>query len=439
MRAGHFVALAHLMASQWRSESALERIQSRRLRRLVRHAYTEVPYYRDLFDRAGIKVDDIRHARDLAGVPLTTKADLLEVPVDQRTARGVPLDRCRRSLTSGTTGVPLDIYFSREDWTRLNLGIARACAAGGAKPWHRVASFVGRKHPVRKPSWFEYLGLWRGEEISSWCSPDEWIAALRRIQPDVVIGYAVTLRLLAEAVREREIEDVRPRLVVSGSGVLDDFSRKVITAAFGCRVLDFYASYEGGAMAWECSTCGAYHVCADTVILEPVADGRPARPGSFGDVVVTNLQSYTMPIIRYRHDDVVIPSSRPRRCGRGLPMIDRVVGRTDDWITLPSGRRLPSHPFYYAVEPAPGIRRWRLVQESLTEIRVDIEPGPAFGSESEALIRRNLADVLEDGMEVRFELVDTLVIPPDRKFRQVRSRIGGEASRFSETRRRGEP
>lgn len=424
MRPDHFIDLALLMATQWRSARTIERVQGRRLRKLVRHAYANVPYYRQLFNASGIQVEDVRSASDLRDLPITTKADLLALPVKMRTARGTDLSRCRRSLTSGTTGVPLDIYFSREDWTRLNLGIARASAAGGARPWHKVASFVGRETPKRSPSWFERIGLWRSTEVSSWSTPEEWIASLREVKPDVIIGYAVTLRLLAEAMRDRGVNDVRPRLVVSGSGVLDDFSRQIIEASFACKVMDFYASYEGGAMAFECWTCGGYHVCADTLVLEATADGQPARPGEYGEVVVTNLSSRTMPIIRYRHDDVVVASARLPSCGRGLPLIERVVGRTDDWITLPSGRRLPSHPFYYSIEPAPGIRRWRLVQESLTEIRVDIDPGPEFGADAEALIRRNLAGVLEPSMSVRIRRTPDLVVTPDMKFRQVSSRVG---------------
>lgn len=427
MNAAHLVDLTGMMRLQWRSRAEIESVQRRRLRALVEHAYRKVPYYRDMFDSLRLKPSDIRRAEDLAALPITTKAQLKALPLHERAASGVDLDRCKRSLTSGTTGVPLEIYFSRDDWTRLNLGVARAFMACGMRPWHRMTSFVGRRDVHKKRSWYEYLGMWRGQDLSSWASADEWIASIRRWKPRALVGYVVTLRLLAEAVRREGIRDIRPSLVISGSGVIDEFTRRLIDSTFGCRVADFYGSFEAGAIAWQCDRCRDYHISVDTVVLEVLRGGRPVKPGEEGEAVITNLFSHTMPFIRYLQDDVVVRSPRSPACGRQLPLLERVVGRTDDFITLRSGRRIPSQPFYYSIEPAPGIRRWRVVQESLATLRVDIETEPTFGPRSREIIEENLRAVVGDEMELKIVLTQSLSVPPGMKFRQVSSLLTAAA------------
>ncbi len=413
-----------LWLDQWRSPRALERLRERKLRRLIRHAYQSVPFYRSVFDDRKIKPEDIRTVADLSALPLVSKRDLQGLPAKDRIAAGCRPESCRSFLTSGTAGTPLPVLYSRRDWTMVNLAQARAFFAMGLRPWWRMASFVGKTpRPAADRKWYERLGLWRGRDVSSWEPPPSWLASLRGWRPQALVGYVMTLRILAEAAREAGPAEWRPDLIISGSGVLDEFTRRLLESTFSCRVADYYASFEAGAIAWECRACGGYHVSSDTVIVETLADGLPVPPGRTGEVVITNLHSYAMPFIRYRQEDEAALSARRPVCGRRLPLLERIQGRADDCVVLADGRKIPSQPFYYSIEPVPGVKRWKVVQESPAALRVFIEPGPGFDEEGRRRIERGLRKVVGEAMAIEFAIGPSIPIQPGLKFRQVSSRV----------------
>jgi phenylacetate-CoA ligase len=422
---GHL--LAGLWLNQWRSPRALERLREKKLRRLIDHAYHKVPFYRAIFEDRKLRPEDIRTVADLAALPLVSKKELQGLPTKEKLAAGYRPGTCRAFLTSGTAGTPLPVFYSRRDWTMVNLGSARAFFAMGMRPWHRMASFVGKSpRPEKDRKWYERLGVWRGRDISSRQDPSDWIAALHGWRPQVLIGYVMTLRILAEAVRDKGAQVWTPDLIISGSGVLDEFTRRLLASVFSCRVMDYYASFEAGTIAWECRTCGGYHLSSDTVIVEALADGKPAPPGRAGEVVITNLHSYAMPFIRYRQEDEIVLAARRPKCGRGLPLLERIQGRADDCVVMSDGRKIPSQPFYYSIEPVPGVKKWKVVQEDLLTIRVDIEPGPEFTGESRRLIERNLRKVVGETMKIEFVIGPSLPVLPSQKYRQVSSLLAGD-------------
>jgi len=256
-----------LQRAQWKTPQAIERIQLDKLARLIRHAWNKVPYYRELMTAAGIKPEDIRSRADLRKIPITTKRTLQNLGFKDKTAAGTDIGQCRISYTSGTTGTPLEICTGKSDATRMNLSWSRAYLANGMKPWYKIAAFVGQTEPQPKKSWYEHLGIWRRHEISTWKDPEDWIKAIRQDKPDVYVGYVMTLKILAEAIQAREVQDVRPKLIFHSSALLDDPSRRFLASVFQAPVIDFYGADEAGCIAWECPRCSSYHVNSDLVIV----------------------------------------------------------------------------------------------------------------------------------------------------------------------------
>jgi phenylacetate-CoA ligase len=423
MHVGNLFDLVGLLAMQWRSPSALRRAQERKLRRLVRHAAANVPFYRETFRTLKIDARDIRTVADLAALPPISKRELQAASLQERMARNIDTQDCRSQTTSGSTGVPLEVFLRRSDETILNLGWVRAFLSAGLKPWEKRAVFKPKKDITERPSWYEYLGLMRRLDISTWTSPDEWIAAIQRWQPDAIMGYVKVVQLFAQAVQEQRSEGISPRLVFTTSEILDEASRAFLSTVFRAPVVNIYASAEGGCMAWECARCGALHVATDTVVFEILRDGRPAAPGEEGEVVITNLHSYAMPFIRYRQGDLATLSRERPRCGRGLPLLEGIQGRQDDCITLRDGRSISYSPFYYSVQSVPGVRRWRVIQENLDTLRVEIEPTPLFDYTAEELITSNLRGIVGKEMVVEIVRLDALETDPRQKFRAVSSKV----------------
>jgi phenylacetate-CoA ligase len=411
-----------MLRNQKQDQDFIEQLQAKKLRRLLEHVDANVPFYARLYRSQGFSPQDFTGLDDLDKLPFVRKRELQSAPREEVLSRTVNPEDCKVFATSGTTGIPLKTYFSSFDSTLKNLGWIRAFWNTGMRPWQRAAAFIGQKQINDRRSWYEYLGLWRRSEISTWEAPQAWLSKLRRWKPHTLQGYVMTLKILAAEMRRSGDERIKPRFLFHSSALLDQGSRQHLEEAFGCAVTDIYGSDEAGCIAWECKPCGGYHLNQDMLIVEVLNEGKPVLPGEAGEVVVTNLHSYVMPFIRYRQGDVVTLSSKTPVCGCRFPLIERIEGRSDDFIYLADGRRISPHPVYHSIDPVPGVRMWRLLQDENRRLRLEIEPTPEYSLECEASIRRNLEELFRQPLDLEVVLKDTISVEPGRKFRSVSSK-----------------
>jgi len=399
------------------------------LRRLVSHACSTVPYYRDLFREAGVKPEDVRGIDDLAKIPLTTRRDLQEQPPERLISSKANPQQLMSSRTSGATGEPLEIRYGPADRTAMNPSFLRVHLGRTLKPWHRLLYFEARPQKGLR-QWYERLGLFRRRVMASCDPPETWIEETARWQPHLLQGYALTLKLFARAVRERGITDLRIPLIASTSGMLDNPGRQLLADTFQAEVVDVYASEEAGSViAWECPRCPGYHISSDLVILEALENGRPLPAGAPGELHVTNLTNYAMPFIRYQQGDLGTLSVEEPVCGRHLPLLREVNGRCGDYVVLPDGRVLTPHPFFLILDDAAGIGEWKLVQEHLHQVRVELRAACRLEQAELDRITAALQRLTGEQVEVRVSLVDRVRKDPAHKLRSVVSRLAlpGEA------------
>ena len=423
MRPQQVFSLWGLVRNTKRPYSEIKILQEKKLRALVAHAYANVTYYRELFDSKGIKPQDIRTTEDLGHLPITTKKDFWQWPLQDRIAANMDRAKCRVFATSGTTGIPLLTYISPRDATLMNFGWLRAFLLSGMKPWEKATAFIGRKEVKTGKGWYEYLGRWRRQEISTWASPEVWVEKVCRWKPKVLLGYVMTFKILAESAPTLNKNGVNPRLIFHSSAVLDEFSRRHLSDVLGCRIVDIYGSDEAGCIAWECEACAGYHISSDLLIVEILKDGYPASPGEEGEVVLTNLHSRAMPFIRYRQEDVVTLSAKQPLCGRSFPLIEKIQGRSDDFIIGQSGRRFSPHPFYHCLDPVAGVRRWRIIQERDKSLRVEVVLDPERRESAGAEIVVNIKRLVGGELDVHLVPVPSIDVDPGSKYRTVSSRV----------------
>ena len=415
--------LYRLQKNQWKSLPQINKIRDLKLQRLIQHAYHNVPYYKNLFDHNKIKPEDIQTAEDLIKIPVTSRKTLQELPLSEKTAAGTDIKKYRASATSGTTGIPLKIYTTSSDSTMMSLSWARAFLSSGMRPWDKMLAFIGQKRVSSKKPWYQHFGLWPRKEISNWNPPEVWIEEIRKWQPKVLIGYEMTLRILAETIQQNQIKDIRPKKIFHSSGILNPSSRDYLESTFKCKVTDIYGSDEAGCIAWKCPDCSSYHIYADMVILEIIQKGKTIPSGESGEMTITNLHSYAMPFIRYQQGDMGILSLKNPVCGRGFPLLEKIEGRTDDFIILSSGLRISPHPFYHCMDPVQGIRRWRITQDNINKLTVEIEPGKMFSQQTILNIQKNLKELVADKIEIRIIKVESITIASGIKFRAVNSKV----------------
>ncbi|MBA2565782.1 MAG: phenylacetate--CoA ligase family protein [Gemmatimonadetes bacterium] len=406
--------------------------QSSQLRRLVSHAYRNVPYYRSLFDAHGIRPADIRTAADMQLLPVTSKRDMQVLPVDAVVARGTDPTKLIARRTTGSTGEPLTIRRSYLEELVLGAFRKRALQAYG---WRRTdlqaeIEEVEARHPrdhQRLQRVLHAAGLHRRISLHALLPVEEIVRKLRKARPTVVTGYAAVLARVGEAMQGDDLPPLRPRFVATHSEVLTPLMRRQIIEGFGAPVFTLYDSYEMHLIAWECGETGQLHTCDDSVLVEIVRDGRPVGIGERGDVVATALHSLAMPFLRYAIGDIATRGADACSCGAPFATLQTVQGRMFDYFPLPGGRLL--HPYEIIAllgDKHAWIRQYQLIQEQRDRIVLRVAPSaPPSAAQLEVVasaIRRLL------GTEVRLivDLVDDLPAEPSSKFRVCRSLVRSE-------------
>ena len=406
------------------SKADLEKIQRERLVSLIRHAYENVPYYRRLFDSIRLRPEDIKGVADLRHIPVTDKAAMRELSVEEKTARNIDLNKCLKLFTSGSTGMPAHLYFTHRDFKVLDMVYLRSFMENGLK-FNYKRAFVMDPHGFEtKSRWYHHLGLARYVNISCFLEPDDQINILREARPDFIHGYPSSLKLIAEHIIESRENGLRPKLVSTAAELLDKKGRGLIENAFGVKIYDRYAASEARNIAWECDEHNGYHINIDTLVVEFLKDGKNAAEEERGDTVITNLYSYAMPFIRYRIGDIGIPSERKCPCGIELPLMEIIEGRDEDFIVLKSGRVVSPMMVTGTLDHVPGIKQFRVVQEDMGTLTVTIATEEGFDSNSiEGKVESALSAVVGAGMAIFCKVVADIPREPSGKVRAVISKV----------------
>jgi phenylacetate-CoA ligase len=280
--------IAQALRDERRSPADVRRMQDSRLRATVSHAWTNSRFYREKFERAGLRPDDIRTAADLVHVPPTTKAELQALPEGYARARGFTQDNTVREGTSGSSGVTLHIDHSAAAYDRYFAFAFRHLWDIGYRPWHHVAYTA--YDPLLPLPW-EPLGFGRRFQVDlRQRDPRVYVEALLRIRPDVITAYPSILRLVIHSATAAELERIRPRAIHLHSELLTEGIRAEIRQAFGCDCFDDYSTFEFHHVAYECRE-HAYHIAADNVVVEFVRNDKPVEQGQQGDILLTGRPS----------------------------------------------------------------------------------------------------------------------------------------------------
>jgi phenylacetate-CoA ligase len=413
----------NLLKNKWKSPAEIKRIQEQKLRKLIKHAYEKVPYYRLLLDSVKVKPEDVQYIEDLCKIPLTAKETIRNLPLQQIIAKDIDIKKCKKTVTSGTTSTPLTIYRTRENSFVDGVVQMRSIFAYGAKLWYKLIEFSGEPDVSQERSLFNHYCIWRKWVVSTWEPPEKWIEKMRNWKPQIIRGYVLTLKLLAETIIDEKAEDIYIPIVMSSAGVLDEATRDIMSRAFKGEIFDIYGTEEGGFIAWECPQCSGYHINTDIVIVEILKNGRQVAPGEEGEVVVTNLNSHAMPFIRYCQGDEVLLSSEKPICGRPFPLIKQIKGRIEDLITLPSGKKISPHPFHRIMLYTPDIAQFSIVQESIDLLNIEIVPKKDFDKSLCTAIKNEIKKLVGPAMKINISLVKKIKAEPTFKRKQVTSKI----------------
>lgn len=401
----------HLRREQWLDDGKLEALGRERLSKMLELSM-KTKHYRDSLDRNSITAEDA--LEDITALPLTTKQDVIADP-----GSFIPESVGRRSLTSiktsGSSGMPIEIFSDAYDHSCRTAASFMVDMEYGRGPRDIVAKVHDINFPV---SALARLGIYRREHLSIFESEEKNLSLLRRSGANILSGYTSTLAVMAGLNRE---DPLRMKYSCCFGEILSEGTREMISDSFSCPVYDSYGSNEFGLVAFECPEVGKLHVFSSLFILEIVdSQGRPARSGQ---IAITSLKNTGMPLLRYCIGDKAT-EGRECSCGRGFPTIERIEGRTDDHLILPSGKR--RSPFsLFCLYDIKGIRCYQIVQEKVDLIVFNyVENDDGFDDTSKRQVLGRIGRAcMGEAVSVEFNQVEHIPKGRTGKRRSVISKL----------------
>lgn len=367
------------------------------LRHVVLRAYHGVDFYRRRIDDAGIDPRDLRAPEDLARFPILEKRDLLD-HADSLVARGGrSLVGAKWDATGGSTGEPVRFMRSRRVVGINFANELRAWRWCGVAPGSRVAYIWGADRDISPDSaasqWKNRL--WGIRTLNAFNLDEQrcqrFAQILESFQPEVIYGYATALHRFSTYLRETQRSlGYTPRLIRSTAEVLLPSHRREIEESLGGPVFDHYGSRDVGPIATETSERDGLHVFADLVFVEIVRpDGSYASEGETGDILVTKLQEFAMPLIRYRVGDRSAWLATP---ASGRPRLAPISGRVGDFVRTPDGRAIHGEFFTHLFYGVPGVSKFQVVQTLPDRLEILVQSAGPVDPVTLDRIRRSAAE-----------------------------------------------
>jgi phenylacetate-CoA ligase len=249
----------------------------------------------------------------------------------------------------------------------------------------------------------------------------DFIAQFRAMRPRMLFGYPSAFAHIARYAQRtgERLDDLGIKVVFVTSERLYDHQRELIEKVFGAPVANGYGGRDAGFIAHQCPH-GSMHITAEDIIVEIVdAQGQVLPPGQSGEIVVTHLATGDFPFIRYRTGDVGALGEQLCGCGRTLPILQKIEGRSTDFIVAQDGTVMHGLALIYVVRDMPGVSAFRIEQESLDLTRVRIVTDDDFPADGDVRIRDGMKARLGSAVDVVVEHVDQIPAEGSGKFRYV--------------------
>lgn len=431
-----------LEKTQWMSAHEIHDFQLQKLRTILLHAYQHTSHYRSVFNALKLHPLDIKKISDLGNLPFLEKET-----IRQNLYSGLLADNHRKReivklTTSGSTSEPLSFFVDRHqlemrfaatlrgmEWTGYRFGDRYA------RLWHQTINLTWSQILREQVDSFFSNRLFIPAFQMSDAAIRKYLRVLSRFKPELMDGYADSFYLLARTAQADDFRKLRVNAVLSSASNLALSTRKLLKEYFGCEVFDKYGSREFSGIAYECPDHAGYHVVAENYIVEIVKNGRPALPGEVGEVIITDLNNYCFPFIRYRIGDlaIAVDNTVSCACGRELPKIGVIFGRTQTLIRSYNGVYMPGLFFAHLLKDFDYmIKKYEIEQLSITDIVLRVVPNTRFQhGDFQKKVTPILKKYLGSQVVIRIFCVDALSTTNTGKYMDCISRLDYDFQRVT--------
>ena len=421
-----------------KSTSSIAIIKAKQLEKigeLIQHAYNNVPYYSSCIKQTSL----VRNQRvsltdigQLSELPILTK-DIIRREGDKLISRDSHGRRMYRNPSGGSTGEPVEFMQDADYFTHnmANTYLAKSWRGCGLYDSTVVLwgaerdTFKGRRTLLLRMKDFFFNTHRLNTFLMSDADKRGALDLLNKSPPSLVVSYIQSIYELARYAKERNLSIREQRAIHAAAGTVYDFMRDEIEAVFKCRLFNHYGSREVGPIASECSAHDGLHVMADNCFVEVVDDdGNVCVPGQAGNIVVTSLNNYSMPLIRYKIGDVgSIKKESVCACGCGYPMLEKVSGRSTDLFRRSDGVVVDGEFFTHLFYFIPGIKLFQVIQEGYNHIVIKLVCHEGASREFEKAITEKIVKIMGGSCCVQYDYVSDIPKTSTGKFVYTRSNI----------------
>jgi phenylacetate-CoA ligase len=411
-------------AQQW------ENYQTQELRKLIISAFVNVPLYNEKYSKAGFCLNDFENFElaDLSKLPYLEKDELRLFG----TTTLLSLKKDKKGVffsSSGSTGTPTRIYFSEtmhqkwsaafesriRNWANLSIKDARGMIGG-----RRVISMADAKPPFYRFNSFERQVYFSAYHINAKNAID-YLEGMQKHHIKYMTGYAMSNYLLARFVEQSGLKAPKLQAVITSSEKLTQEMRDTFKRVYDCKTYDSYSGLEACGLISECEF-GKLHVSPDVGYIEFIKDdGSYALPGESGEMICTGFLNYDQPLIRYRIGDVAkLSLNQTCECKRTMPIVEEIIGRTEDVITGADGRKMVR--FHGVFLDIPSIVEGQIIQHSLTGFEIKVVLNKQLTNEEKQCMHERMESQLGN-VDVTINEVDSIPRMPSGKFKAVISHV----------------
>ncbi|TPH13290.1 phenylacetate--CoA ligase family protein [Litorilituus lipolyticus] len=429
---GHKTVSVHknLEQSQWLSKDKILVKQQQRLQRFIAQISVQVPYYQQLFQDHNLSAEQIENVQDLAKLPFLDKHTIKDNFAQMRATNSGAVTPF---TTGGSSGNPLTFLLSNE---RVSHDVAEKWRA---TRWWDVD--IGDKEIVAWGSPIE-LGaqdkvrvlrdkLFRSTLIPAFDMDESkilgFIKQIQQTNPTMLFGYPSVFHLIAKTAHQHQIalSQLNIKVIFVTSERLYPYQKEMIEQVFNAPVANGYGSRDAGFIAHQCPE-GNMHISAEDIIVEIIdKQGKVMPEGEKGEIVVTHLATGDFPFVRYKTGDIAAIDSQTCPCGRGLPVLKDIEGRSTDFVVAADGTLMHGLALIYVIRELDGVEAFKIIQETKFKTRIELVP-TVKGALSEQLSKSIISGFkarLGENVTIEIDVVDNIAAEKSGKFRYVISKV----------------
>lgn len=388
------------------------------LSKLLSHALNNVPYYSEILSDTKLSKNDkviIENFEQFESIPVLTK-DTIRNQVDRLYSQDYLSRNFYTNTSGGSTGEPLKVIQDKNFaqsaaglFTFIKQVRTNNPYSDTVLLWGATRDFYGAKNTwkghladiLNNTKKFNSAKLTREDILT-------FINHINRKKPSLIIAYVNSIYEVARFVEANNVFVTSQKAIHTGAGQLFDFMRETIERVFQCKVYNHYGGREMGAMATECNQFDGLHVLGDTVYLEVVDEsGNPLPPGEEGDILVTTLTNYSMPLIRYKVEDKgIMKPYESCPCGIIYPKLARITGRTSNNFKLENGGMVSGEYLTLTFNHVKGIINFQIRQKAYNKLAIYLIVDHKYDKENtQSMVLNKMQKLFGENLVIDFSYV----------------------------------